>query len=136
MRRRIALDLDGTIATYGGWLGKEIIGDPIPGAVSFTHHLSTLGDVVIWSTRLNPDPFGTEESPLPVRTLKSMVETYLNKHGFSYSEIFTGPAKPGALCYIDDRAITCNPQLLVDGQRDLMAYSRVLNAVKKLLLSS
>lgn len=35
----IALDLDGTVATYTGWQGPHHIGDPIDGAIEFIEKL-------------------------------------------------------------------------------------------------
>ncbi len=113
----VCLDLDGVLATYTGWRGIEHIGEPIQGAVAFTRQLSKFCKIVIYTTRCKEYPQGTESPPgaqdvdrRPAIELVMIVREWLDRHGFSYDEIYFGQGKPFAVAYIDDRAITCQPQ--------------------------
>jgi hypothetical protein len=56
-RPTIAVDLDGTLAEYEGWLGEEVIGPPIPGALAFLEDLhSAEAEIVIFSARAGTKP--------------------------------------------------------------------------------
>jgi hypothetical protein len=105
-RKTVAVDLDGVLADFSkGWQGVDVIGDPIPGAVEFTRRLSVFADVLIWTTRCNPE-IGRGEG---VQLLRNRVRDWLDKHGFFYADIWTGVGKPIAAAFIDDRAVTCRP---------------------------
>jgi hypothetical protein len=108
MRKKVCVDLDGVLADYSqGWQGVENIGDPIPGAVEFTRSLSTGADVVIHTVRCNPE--AQKGSGLSAAQLHDNVKAWLDKHGFAYTEIYTGAGKPMAAAYVDDRAVRCRP---------------------------
>ncbi len=117
---RICVDLDGTLARYDGWRGREHFGEPLPGAVEFTRELSAWAEVVIFTTRLREE----EGGKTPVAERQALLK---NWHGFAYSEIYTGQGKPSAAAYIDDRAVSCRPQ--VDGPG---AYGVAVKAAKAL----
>lgn len=106
-RKTVAVDLDGVLADFSrGFVDIHTIGDPIPGAVEFTRRLSRFADVLIWTTRCNPEigrGMGTN-------LLRNMVRDWLDRHGFVYADIWTGPVKPIASAFIDDRAVSCRPQ--------------------------
>ena len=53
---RVCVDLDGVIASYKGWKGLGEIGSPLPGALEFITKLSTVADVVIFTSRCSLDP--------------------------------------------------------------------------------
>jgi hypothetical protein len=107
MKKNVCVDLDGVLADYSkGWQGVEVIGDPIPGAVEFTKSLSEFADVVVFTTRCNPEV----NKPEAAHLLVNRVREWLDKHGFRYADIYCGTGKPIASAYIDDRAITCRPQ--------------------------
>lgn len=106
MRRTICVDLDGVLADYSkGWQGVDVIGDPIPGAVEFTHQLSKFADVLIFTARYSPF-FSGDNAEQIIRPLRR----WLKKHGFAYKAIYTGKGKPIASAYVDDRAVQCLPQ--------------------------
>ena len=109
MKKTVALDVDGVLAQYNGWKGIDHIGDPIPGAISFTKELSEFAYILIYTTRccetLN-DRDGRKASEL-----QQIVKAWLDKHGFTYNEIYIGQGKPIFSCIIDDRAINCSPQI-------------------------
>lgn len=102
---RVCVDLDGVLAKYDGWRGLETFGEPIPGAVEFTRQLSDWAEVVIFTSRCNPD--GSRIS-MPKR--EALVKAWLKKHEFAWDEIYVGKGKPHASAYIDDRAVSCRPQ--------------------------
>ncbi len=124
-RKTVAVDLDGVLADFSrGFVDVHTIGDPIPGAVEFTRRLSQFADVLIWTTRCNPEigrGMGTS-------LLRNSVRDWLDLHGFAYADIWTGPVKPIASAFIDDRAVECRPQ---DGIDDLH-YHDAVEYVKRL----
>jgi phosphoglycolate phosphatase-like HAD superfamily hydrolase len=126
MRKTVLVDLDGVLADYtSGWRGIDHIGDPIPGAVEFTRHLAEFARVVIYTTRCKayletaPGPDGVPEPDRndPER-LAGIVKVWLDRHGFTYDEVYTGQGKPFAAAIIDDRAVVCRPQSPYAGMRD------------------
>ena len=106
MKKTICVDLDGVLATYNGWKGVDHIGEPLPGAVEFTRKLSEFADVVIFTTRCNPEI----NKPEVAHLLVNRVRKWLDKHGFTYADIYASQGKPIASAFIDDRAISCQPQ--------------------------
>lgn len=109
MKKTVCVDMDGVLADYSkGWQGIDHIGDPIPGAVEFTRRLSEFADVLIWTTRCNPEIGG--RSGEGANLLASRVRAWLDHHGFTYADVWTGPVKPIAAAFVDDRAIRCRPQ--------------------------
>lgn len=85
-RGTVALDLDGTLAQYGGW--SERIGDPIPGALNFVGDLRDLGFAVVVFTARRP---------------LQAVQAWLDAHGFDCEAT---AEKPPATVFLDDRAVT------------------------------
>lgn len=132
--KSVLVDLDGVLADYhSGWLGIHSIGDPIPGAVEFTKQLAEFARVVIFTTRCKAYPSdvpGPDETPEPNRddpeALAAIVKTWLDKHGFTYSEVYIGQGKPPCAAVVDDRAVSCRPQA------DSREFSRSLALVKEL----
>lgn len=108
MKKTVYVDLDGTLAkwTYGSWKGIDYIDDPLPGAVQFTKDLSRFADVVIYTARCGQDT-GRGMAPFLRRNI---VREWLDMHGFSYADIYIGQGKPIGACYIDDKAVYCDPQ--------------------------
>lgn len=106
-RPTVAIDLDGVLAAYEGkWRGVDFIGEPIPGAVAFTQEISKIADVVIWTTRTNPD----ENYEYIPSELRQKVVNWLNQNGFVYRAVYMGSGKPIAAAYVDDRAVPCQPE--------------------------
>ncbi|RJP48727.1 MAG: hypothetical protein C4586_08395 [Anaerolineaceae bacterium] len=75
-RKVYAVDLDGTLAKYGGWMGIEHIGAPVPGMLRRVKAWLKHGhEVVIFTARAdNPDavPF---------------VKDWLSKQGIGHLEV-------------------------------------------------
>ncbi len=131
-RPRVCVDLDGVLAAYAGWQGLEFMGAPLPGAVEFTRRLSQVADVLIFTTRCTVEPHRAElgepsrpASDLAPRLLHR-VKYWLDQHGFSYAEVWSGQGKPLASAYIDDRAVACRPQ------EDPRAFAEALARVRVL----
>jgi hypothetical protein len=103
-RKRVCVDLDGTLLGFDGWKGYDSFGDPIPGAVQFTKDLSEFAEVIIYTCRCSSEIMGRDTGEL-----RRNVQDFLDKHGFAYSEIYCGNGKPFAHAYIDDRAVVCDP---------------------------
>lgn len=115
-RKTVCVDLDGVIAHYEGWKGVKHIGDPLPGAREFLQRLIQNYDVVIHTTRTNPDINHQElqdysrENKLgltPLQCARRIVALWLHKNEMPYSSIWTGNGKPIAMTYINDRALGC-----------------------------
>jgi len=127
MKKTIALDLDGTLASYKeGWKGVDVFGDPIPGSVLFTELLSKDYNVLIYTCRCNPELGKGEGTNL----LRQRVKEYLDLHGFHYDEIYIGVGKPIASAYVDDKSIACTPEASKD---PLETYARTLIDIKNLI---
>lgn len=109
MKKTVCVDLDGVLARYDGWQGLEHIGEPIRGAVEFTRQLSDHARVMIYTTRCKAD---MEDRPafLSPEDLAGYVRAWLDRHGFTYDEIYVGQGKPIAAAYVDDRAVPCVAQ--------------------------
>jgi hypothetical protein len=125
-KKTVLVDLDGVLADYSrGWQGIDHIGDPIPGAVEFVRRLSEFARVVIYTTRCKAYPAdqpGPDGAPEPCRddseALAFRVRTWLNRHGFTYDEVYTDQGKPFAAAIVDDRAVVCRPQSPLVNDRD------------------
>lgn len=120
MRKTVCVDLDGVLATYEHWQGREKFGEPLPGAVAFTRQLAQMAPVVIFTTRCNEEM----NQPELAEELRRRVKLWLDEHGFAYREVYIGQGKPHAAAYVDDRAVQCCPQL--HGQSEFqLAVERV-----------
>ena len=117
MKKDVLVDVDGVLAQYDGWKGVEHIGEPIFGAVEFTHLLGKQFNVVIFTTRCCADINKPEVPEL----LANRVRGWLDRHGFHYDHIWTGQGKPIGVAIIDDRAIRCEPQTNPDAFADALA---------------
>jgi hypothetical protein len=112
MKKTVCVDLDGVLARYDKWRGIDHFGEPIPGAVEFTKALAEIADVVIFTTRCNPEI----NRPEAVHLLVNRVRKFLDEHGFVYHDIYSGSGKPMAVAYVDDRAVVCRPEKDVENQ--------------------
>ena len=124
-RRNVCVDLDGVLADYSkGFRGLDIIGDPLPGAVEFTHALREKYRVVVYTTRCKEDVGEAAEGdpPNPNRgkkeELAARIARWLDEHGFAYDEVYVGQGKPWGVAYVDDRAVSCRPQDFGAGEFD------------------
>ncbi len=108
---RVALDLDGVLATYETWQGFEHIGAPLPGALEFVRELYEIADIVIFTSRCSTDTGGEYDPPsLSPGQLRIHVIDWLEKHEFPYTDVYIGQGKPRVSAFIDDRAVSCSPQ--------------------------
>lgn len=88
MKRRIAIDFDGTIHKYSrGFADGTIYDEPIEGAKELLTELSKDYQLIIFTARTNLGDIGR----------------WMYKHDIPYDEITNN--KPPAMAYIDDRAI-------------------------------
>lgn len=124
MKKTVCVDLDGVLAKYEHWTGSEKFGEPLPGAATFTRQLAETAHVVIFTTRCNRE-MNREQS---AEGLRRRVALWLDDHGFAYHEIYIGQGKPHAAAYVDDRAVSCRPQVF-----GATAFRRALGRVKVLL---
>ena len=107
-RRTVAIDLDGVLAQAGKWQGVTHIGAPFPGAVQFVSAIYCYARVIIHSARCAEGP-GPGGECVPLDERRRLIAEWLDRHGFSYDEIWTAGGKPWADAYVDDKAIVCDP---------------------------
>lgn len=102
--KRIVLDIDGTIFK----LVYPALGEWIPGAANFIRTLQANGyEVVLYSTRCAPTEID-EVTPRGQRACDdeiNRIRLRLAEEGLQDLTIWDKPWKPGALAYIDDKAI-------------------------------
>lgn len=122
MKPTVCVDLDGVLASWDHGTFHEI-GPPICGAVEFTHRLSELADIVIYTCRCTEELYPPQKAHL----LANEIRRWLDLHNFMYASIWTGQGKPIANAYIDDRAVTCRPE------KDHNAFQRAEAKVTHLL---
>lgn len=100
---RIAVDFDGVIHKYSkGWFDGSIYDEPVDGARQSLEILSQRYDVIIFTTRLNPNLSG-EKLPEHEANLKEWLTKYGFLEGVHYTELTA--LKPKAKLYLDDRAL-------------------------------
>lgn len=94
-RYTIAVDFDGVLHPYtAGWTGPEPEDEPpVDGALAAVKALAAKYDVIVFSTRCD-----SHEGLWGVRG-------WLGSHGFAPYIKDVTCTKPGALAYIDDRAV-------------------------------
>lgn len=103
-RKTIAVDFDGVIANYSGWIGPDDLGSPRQDVVDALGHLQAEGwKIVVHTTRGAPE-----------------IQAYLLRNGIPFEEInqnsdyVCGGQKPIATVYWDDRAIRYSGNALDD----------------------
>ncbi len=124
MKRSVCIDLDGVLSSYrGGWQGIQHFGDPIKGAKEFLESIAEFADIVIYTTRCCEELNG--RNGLKANLLQKYVRDWLNKHDLPYHDIYIGQWKPICSCYIDDRAVFCDPE------NDTEAYAAAIHKARK-----
>jgi hypothetical protein len=93
----IGVDLDGTLAQYGGWLGPEHVGDPVP---------LMQRRVMQWLADGRNVKIFTARASVPEQI--EPVKQWLRKHGFGDLEV-TNVKDFAMLELWDDRAIQVRP---------------------------
>lgn len=130
MAKAVAVDLDGVLAEYEGWKGLEEIGDPQPGVRGFLQAVREELDleVVVHTTRGNPDPFHEGEQRATPEELEGLIWRWLQEHRLDglVDRVWIGTGKPIAVAYVDDRAVLCNPGRARDPEHEFAAaYNHV-----------
>ena len=101
-KRTIAVDLDGTLATYDGWKGTEVFGIPIDSIVAELRAEKAKGTrIIIHTTRINP----ALNKGYTAEDLVGLVKGWLDRYQIPFDEIWSGIGKPIAHEYWDDRAV-------------------------------
>jgi hypothetical protein len=111
----IGVDLDGTLATYEGWQGPELIGAPIPRMVERVKQWHKEGkEVRIFTARV---ACGESEDPWPTHRIRVAIQAWVLKH-VGIERIPVTNKKDFAMVELwDDRAVqvTINTGERVDG---------------------
>ena len=63
-----------------------------------------------------------------IETMEESIREWLDKHKFSYDEVWTKSAKPPAQAYIDDHGVYCCPK-----KEGIGAFNTALVSTKYLL---
>ncbi len=119
----ICLDLDGVLADRTYTKGKTDIGEPIDGAVDFTRELAEFSRILILTAR-----FSEIKTKQDIEKMETAIREWLDKHNFSYDEVWTKSAKPPAQAYIDDHGVYCCP-----AKEGIGAFKTALVSTKFLL---
>lgn len=112
-KKTVCVDFDGVIHKYSkGWQDGSIYDEPVEGAKEYLERLCKEYKVIIFTTRINPYPFGVLDADRLLKTRddaipKINVLKWLEKNGFENNKHFHGIRcqKPAAVAYIDDRAV-------------------------------
>ncbi len=98
----VALDFDGVLANYQGWVDGLHIGDPNPEAVKLAHMLRDADiKVLVFTCRTNK----AFEDEYDYDKVAQNIRDWLKRHGLGFVELHTGYGKPFATAYVDDRAV-------------------------------
>ncbi len=119
----ICVDLDGVLADRTYTKGKTDIGEPIDGAVDFTHELAKFSEILILTSRFSGLKTSQEKEKM-----EKAIRKWLDRHKFSYTQIWTKSAKPPAQAYIDDHGVYCCP-----AKEGIGAFATALASTKYLL---
>ncbi len=120
----VCIDLDGVLAQKHGSAHSATIGDPIDGAVEFTHAISAFATITILTSRLAVKKNSRKRD---VTSIAKSIEDWLDDHGFAYDEVYIGQGKPPAAAYVDDRGVSCRPQ-----QEGLDAFAQSMQFIQML----
>ena len=104
MRPTIAVDWDGTCVTQA-WPAKST--EWMPGAVAALHELKKFARVIIHTSRIAPFDVDlvTKRHPAEVQAEINYIREMLDDAGLHEIQIHTEPWKPGAMAYVDDKAV-------------------------------
>ena len=119
-KARVCVDLDGVLAEPISGKMTEI-GPPVDGALEFMRSLSETSEIIILTARL-------ATSGKTAKARLEAVREWLETHSIPFDKIHSGPGKPVAHAYIDDRAVPCRP--MSDG---LAAFETALAATRTLI---
>lgn len=108
----VAIDFDGVLATYGGFKGIDVFGDPIPEAIKATQVLKEKGYyIIIFTTRL--DSLALRQWLKDNKVAYDEINRYKNQPPCT-------SIKPIWHCYIGDRTLHfdtkmgwCNSEVIV-----------------------
>ncbi len=98
--RTICCDVDGCLAEYHGWAGRDTIGKPIQSVVDALKKEYDSGSrIIIFTCRVN-----NLDNTISVEGVLSLYN-WLKEHKIGYHSIWTGVGKPYAHEYWDDKAV-------------------------------
>ena len=127
----VCVDLDGVLAKRPpGQTSRLVIGEPIDGAREFLQQLSEQATIIIYTARfgrLGEQSKNGADITREIAELTDTIEAWMTTHDFNFDDIWNKTGKPIATAYVDDRAVSCRPE--VDG---LAAFNSATEAVRKL----
>ena len=116
----ICFDFDGVIATYDGYKGVDIFGEPIKATIDCMSRLKKDSYVIIiWTTR--------KETPKLLKYLKDNNVVYDSINDYSHNPSNTS-IKPLYACLIDDRALGFKPEMLESSD---ILYNKIIEMLEK-----
>ncbi len=120
-KAKVCVDLDGVLAVRTTGPLSEI-GPPMDGAVEFMRELAGDAEIMILTSRLAGKTGKARDE------IAQAIAAWLDANAIPYHAIHIGPGKPMAHAYVDDRAVSCRPE--VDG---LAAFSEAIRSIRGLL---
>jgi hypothetical protein len=95
-RPTICVDFEGVIEKYRGWESITVLYNPINGAADFLKKIDEMGDIIVWSHRLDPRIAATNA----VESLRDQIEEWLAANEFPFASVSFGTRQPVADAYI------------------------------------
>ena len=96
----IAVDLDGTLASFSKWNGYDYIGAPIPETVKLIRKFKKEGaHIIIHSCRVT-----TADNQVYLKSVNRVTKWLINNK-VPFDEIWLGTGKVFANIYVDDNAV-------------------------------
>ena len=108
----VCVDLDGVLALHDRWRGAMHIGEPVEGAKEFVARLRERARVIIFTSRLSQSEQNDAGASEDLDKIELVIRTWLERHEIEFDAIYRGAGKPLASAYVDDRAVTCRPQVV------------------------
>lgn len=118
MNKTICFDFDGVVATYNGWKGFDVLGEPIKETIACMRELKNKGwRILIFTTR--------PSTPTLIDWLKKYEVPFDDINRTGHNPYGTS-SKPIYKVIVDDRAVR------YDGQDSETLYHQILGLIEKL----
>lgn len=121
----IAIDFDGTLVedAYPGWGAWK------PGAIEALRKLSLRADIVVHTCRISHiDPKGSVRPSKAVSEEVDHIRKMLDSEGLEGVRIYDNIGKPGAVAYVDDKALYYSDHIGWD--HTMHTLERILDDIK------
>jgi len=100
----VALDFDGVLAFYDGWMGPLDFGEINPEGEKLADALNEAGFKIIVYTCRNNITMNMRNNVSNIEIENALIE-WLVDHDLGFCELYVDSGKPFANVYVDDRAV-------------------------------